>query len=666
MNGPTKSAILSADASRYHGFSEYLKLLAAHHEAIVSQVNTSVQKPGGTYWDGATAEAGQGNTHSGWKATAHAEDIIERYRNSATPIIDHTLVPELANARNIIESVESQHDKGVSCSEDLKLSYNPVPGTSEKVAEENTKLVEARQKELTASANAWFAATQQIAQLVTAAQQDIDGVVNSAAGTFNINQVLRDTAPTRTTEGSTTKPDGYLGALRGQAAETADGATKPAGTPAGDTIDYKQVYPKDIPVGDKNVDPAKLGGVGAIPGVRDSASGREPPAKLAPALQAKDVPAFKEMTREKLTRMGVPADQIETQVNKAVESAQNPRLVRTDVPSASATDPKYIDRDFGEQFNRFTNGISDSATKTVDGQIEQAKILTGQAGPGAPGVAEAWKELGLGAVQQAHELTSDPLAAPKMGIEQAKDFYNNPSEFIGKNIIVGTEGLATGAIGGEAVAGTRGLLGDLTGTEGRALPHGLDDATPGHHTPPVEHPAPTVDHPTPTTGDHSGLNHVNTESGGTGAWNQELNKPAPDTHYNVNDRFQYATDDQSRVGHAHADLDASSAADRNGYQQRIAGGPDRLPGDEGGHIFGSQFGGPGEAINLTAMRDTLNSVGNREYYNLEGDWRTYIDQGKQVSVDVEITYPGDSRRPEMYSVKTYVDGKLDSVHSFRN
>ncbi|MGC7317755.1 HNH endonuclease, partial [Mycobacteroides abscessus subsp. massiliense] len=78
----------------------------------------------------------------------------------------------------------------------------------------------------------------------------------------------------------------------------------------------------------------------------------------------------------------------------------------------------------------------------------------------------------------------DPLAAPKMGIEQAKEFYNHPGEFIGKNLIHGTEALAGGAVGGEAAAGARGLLGDLTGTEGRALTHGLDNP----------HPAPTVEH----------------------------------------------------------------------------------------------------------------------------------------------------------------------------
>ncbi|EIC68458.1 filamentous hemagglutinin outer membrane protein, partial [Mycobacteroides abscessus M94] len=265
------------------------------------------------------------------------------------------------------------------------------------------------------------------------------------------------------------------------------------------------------------------------------------------------------------------------------------------------------------------------------------------------------------------ELTSDPLAAPKMGIEQAKEFYNHPGEFIGKNLIHGTEALGGGAIGGEAAAGARGLLGDLSGTEGRAITHGLDDATPGHHTPTqVEHHTATGDHG--TSGPHTpDLNHVSTESGGPGGWNQELNKPAPNTHYNVDDRFQYTTDEQRRVGHAEMTYDhGAEPGDRNGHQQRIAGGPDRLPGDQGGHIFGTQFGGPGEAINITAMRDTLNQVGARDYYNLEAQWRQLAEQGGQVQVKVDIAYPGDSLRPESYTVETYVDGKLNSTYHFDN
>lgn len=484
MNGPTKSAILDADQTSYHTLIEHVKSVAAHHEATVSRLNTSVQKPGGTYWSGATAEAAEANTHSGWKTTAAAEDIIERYRTTAAPLIDHTIIPELSNARTIIENVESQRDKGITCSEDLKLSYTPVPGTSENLIEENTKLVQARQAELTKSANDWFSGCQQVAQLVATARKELDGVYDGATGTFDINKALAATAPPATPN-STAKPDGYLAALRSQAAAAADGTTTPVAAPVGDTIDYKQVYPKAVDVGDKNVDPSKLGGVGAVPGVRDVASGREPPAKLAPALQAKDVPAFKEMTRKTLTKMGVPADQIEAQVNKAVEQAQNPRLIRTaDIPSASPSE--HVSRDFGEQWNKFFANASDGGAAAGNAMLDEAKKLTGQAGPGAPGVAEAWAGL---AKDTAKGLWDYTTATPQERLEmlgnEAHRIADNPGGYVGEKLVQGAAGAATGAVGGEAVAGARGLLGDLTHTPHPDLPGsaGHTPDVPEHHTP---------------------------------------------------------------------------------------------------------------------------------------------------------------------------------------
>ncbi|MDQ8118559.1 hypothetical protein [Mycobacteroides abscessus] len=484
MNGPTKSAILDADQSSYHGLLEHVKAVAAHHESTVSRLNTSVQKPGGTYWSGATSEAAEANTHSGWKTTAAAEDIIERYRTTAVALIDHTIVPELTNARTIIENVESQRDKGVSCSEDLKLTYTPVPGTSEKLIEENTKLVETRQAELTKSANAWFSGCQQVARLVATARKELDAVYDGATGTFDINKALAAAAPP-STPNSTVKPDGYLAALRGQAAETPEGATKPAAAPIGDTIDYKKVYPKDVSVGDKNVDPSKLGGVGALPGVRDSASGREPPAKLAPALKPQDVPAFKQMTRETLTKMGVPADQIEAQVNKAVESAQNPRLVRTDAPSA--TPSEHVSRDFGEQWNKFFANASDGGSKAGDAILDEGKKLAGLAGPGAPGVAEAWGALAKDTAKGLYDYaTMTPQERLEMLGNEAHRIADNPGGYLGEKLVQGAAGAATGAVGGEAAAGLRGLVGDLTHTPHPEIPGGAGHAggdVPGHHTP---------------------------------------------------------------------------------------------------------------------------------------------------------------------------------------
>jgi hypothetical protein len=221
-----------------------------------------------------------------------------------------------------------------------------------------------------------------------------------------------------------------------------------------------------------------------------------------------------------------------------------------------------------------------------------------------------------------------------------------------------------GKLFGLAHHGLGGLVDAVRHGDDIPTPH-LDAPTP--HTdvpPPVEH---HVDAPPPGAGHGDGLTHTSAESGGPGAWNQELNHPAPLTHYTVDDRFNYTTDANGRVNHAEMNYDSThEPGGRNTYQQRIAGGDDRLPGDHGGHIFGTQFGGPGEGINITAMRDTLNAVGQRDYYNLEQQWRAYADAGSQVQVKVDIAHPEGSLRPETYSVETYVDGQLKSTYHFDN
>lgn len=105
---------------------------------------------------------------------------------------------------------------------------------------------------------------------------------------------------------------------------------------------------------------------------------------------------------------------------------------------------------------------------------------------------------------------------------------------------------------------------------------------------------------------------------------------------------------------------------RNKYQQRIAGGPDRLPGDEGKHIFASRFGGPGEGINLTAMKAELNSTGQREYYGLEATWAKAIGEGKTVDVVVKPVYTGQSVRPTSYDIEYKISGQMPEIQRLDN
>lgn len=429
--------------------------------------------------------------------------------------------------------------------------------------------------------------------------------------------------------GSAIKPDGVVGGMQNLAAPSPDGdpgATKAAAaTASGDTINYKELYPKTPSAGDKlTIDPSKAGSLTGTVGALDKMPG-------APK----------------------PQDGFGSGVAK-----------------------------------QFLKG----ANERIDGTIDEVKSKAGL--NGTDKFAESWTNSAKGLEHQI-ERTLFPGAAmaedAKNVIDQAVTSYQHPEkipENIGKTAVDGA------IIGGTAPLGGEGAFGRLGVEESAAARGALPDSPsmlhdlPGGHLfdgpshPNVEAPSGgrssseigpfTAEH-SGTIGDHGGphhapdLNHVSTESGGPGGWNQELNKPSPNTHYEVDDRFQYETDANRRVGHAEMSYDSShEPSDRNGYQQRIAGGPDRLPGDEGGHIFGTQFGGPGEGINITAMRDTLNSVGTRDYYNLETQWRDLAEQGKQVQVKVDITYPGESMRPNMYAVETYVDGKLLNTYHFKN
>ncbi|MDO3315716.1 Uncharacterised protein [Mycobacteroides abscessus subsp. abscessus] len=425
--------------------------------------------------------------------------------------------------------------------------------------------------------------------------------------------------------GSAIKPDGVVGGMQNLAAPNPDGApgaTKAAAaTASGDTINYKELYPKTPGAGDKlTIDPSKAGSLTGTVGALDKMPG-------APK----------------------PQDGFGSGVAK-----------------------------------QFLKGANDR----VDGTIDEVKSKAGL--NGADKFAESWTNSAKGLEHQI-ERTLFPGAAmaedAKNMIDQAVTSYQHPEQIpenIGKTTVDGAIIGGTAPLGGEGALGRLGIeesaaaRGALTDSRGM-----LHDLPGGHLFDGPSHPnvdAPSGGHSSgeigPFTGEHSGtigdhggpshapdLNHVSTESGGTGAWNHDLNNPEPNTHYNVDNRFEFTTDDAKRSTEMHGSLDLDNPSDRNGYRQSIAGGDDRLPGDHGGHIFGRQFGGPGEAINLTAMDGTLNRVG---YANLENEWRTLIQQGHQVEVKVNVTYPGNSMRPDMYEVHTFVDGKLDSVKFLEN
>ncbi|SIK00937.1 Uncharacterised protein [Mycobacteroides abscessus subsp. bolletii] len=576
--------------------------------------------PAGTYWSGKTATAAQDVAADDCKGVDNADDTTEDAVKLVTATITYEVVKPLTNGQNIVNNALHQ---GVSVSQDFTMAYTPAEGESEESIARNRKIVADAERELQEYVAQWEKGEATLKTQIDAARETMLSRINPKAAFADGRKILRDaTAP-----------------------RPGDPSAQPANF-------YKDWYPKAT-------DPASVDpGAGTLGDKLEHIKNPATSPTAATAAADPNAPQYGPFAKDTIdkTKVGGLGESV-TYMNR------NDKPPEEHKPSAA---------------ERFKTDISEGIDKGVDKLLSPLTDLRDRLGLGDKGFWEANEEAGRREWESfKHQMTTPPGADIAEGI---KHNIENPGQYVGGKLVDGgalmaggPEGLLPRAGLEQSAAHLGGMHPDLPApgalhdTPAPAA-HNLDDTAPGHQ------PAPQVEHPAQGGGDHAGsghgppseAHHVSTESGGPGGWNQELNRPAPNTHYNVDERFQYSTDDQRRVDHAEMTYDhGAEPGDRNGHQQRIAGGPDRLPGDQGGHIFGTQFGGPGEAINITAMRDTLNQVGARDYYNLEMQWRQLAEQG-QVQVKVDIAYPGDSMRPESYSIETYVDGKLNSTYHFDN
>ncbi|BAX96311.1 hypothetical protein MSTE_00976 [Mycobacteroides stephanolepidis] len=414
-----------------------------------------------------------------------------------------------------------------------------------------------------------------------AANTDLEAAVKAA-------QTLPDPAGSAgalpLTPGSAIKPNGAAGALQNLAAPNPDGdpgATKAAAAGADTQANYKEWYPKNaVPVGDKNVDPSKLGGLGALPGVRDSTD--KIPQRMSPTLQPKDVPAFKDLTRQNLQRLGVPADQIEAKVNAAVEQAQTPHFL-PDAP-AGGDGNANLSRSPGERFIDFTNDVHEGFYQSADGAVQQGKELTGQAGPGAPGVAEAWANLAKDSGKALLDQTVNPIGS---AIDQAQQAVNDPGHFAGHKLFEATAIAPTLPLGGEGGALTHGLEGGIERGLASDVAHGIDNGV-GHHPAPV-----------------AGLDHA-PSSGGWNYSTEHYSPQAPQLASELNSAFAN--------GHPTAEL-AGQVADHATHHAPGIGStanPDRVvlgkwAGEEAGYIGEARQNG---GIYYDTGGDAWNAIGN--------------------------------------------------------
>ena len=135
----------------------------------------------------------------------------------------------------------------------------------------------------------------------------------------------------------------------------------------------------------------------------------------------------------------------------------------------------------------------------------------------------------------------------------------------------------------------------------------------------------------------------------------------PNTTYELNGNI-YTTDENGRIISCKAKPVRSPENPRDNEAQRQAGGEDRRPSDQGGHIVGRDLNGDGVIGNLIAMDSKINQS---EYKRMENDIKTALDEGKDVTTKTEMTYSGDSKRPDKITVTVTTDGN-DTVYKFDN
>ncbi len=124
----------------------------------------------------------------------------------------------------------------------------------------------------------------------------------------------------------------------------------------------------------------------------------------------------------------------------------------------------------------------------------------------------------------------------------------------------------------------------------------------------------------------------------------------------------YTTDEQGRIIRCKAHPERSPENPRDVKAQLQAGGKDRRPSDQGGHIVGRDLNGDGGAGNLVAMDSRINQS---DYKRMENDIKTALDEGNDVTVTTDISYSGDSKRPDTITVTVTAD-RFKTVYKFDN
>lgn len=269
----------------------------------------------------------------------------------------------------------------------------------------------------------------------------------------------------------------------------------------------------------------------------------------------------------------------------------------------------------------------------------------------------------------------DPIAEDWQAGNHGEAIGRSFAEVIG--IVAGTKGVDKAAAGARVAdaLGDAGRIADDLGDVARLtddvadvgtdVGRVIDDLPLSQRLPEFADGARHVD-------DVTGRTVVDASRGTTGDWSTTLDRAIePDVIYRTDNGYLYHTDDQSRVTQVEGDLALDYDQARWPHRQDTVVRDNGVKGagvvdpDQGGHLIARMFGGPGESINLTPMRGSIN----------QGDWgdmermvEELLADGHRVQIDIRAQYPEESltRRPDRLDVELTITDPDGSVSYWNN
>lgn len=153
-----------------------------------------------------------------------------------------------------------------------------------------------------------------------------------------------------------------------------------------------------------------------------------------------------------------------------------------------------------------------------------------------------------------------------------------------------------------------------------------------------------------STYEFNGNTYETDDNGQTYKKNGEI---LPNIEYTVNGNT-YKTDEHGNKISCDSTPEYTEDGSRNMKEQKESGGEERQEDDDGGHIIARILGGAEGEENLVPMRRTIN---RGDYKRMENEIFKALQEGKKVTMHVDIEYDGDSSRPSKIRVEYTIDGK---------